>query len=523
MGQPWGAVAPLLNHLVRQRSTAKPDRSNLGGDKQPRHSAMRNSSRGGRRRYWGVRHGLAACIAAILSGCAAVDAFAPAAIDYNLQAEQIRNQMILLNVIRAAYRKPMQFSDFTTVTGLTTVSVTAGFSLPFAAIPGSLTRTFTALPSGSLTGGPNFTVSILNTKEFYSGILQPIPMQTVTLYLREGLPKEMLLTLLLSDIEYKQNGEIVHAYNSAYPVSAANVRVADFRTLLHQLIVRGLDTENIEQKTPIGPPLAEKDVSSLATLKDLPSSEVLVKYDRSSRDPDLSTAERAELRAKGLSAYYRLEKDSTQYRFCFDANLAQVGRPIADTGLLMNAALVCGAAADVRALAPPPIRPITGAPEQIHQLMFGHLSVATPTAAAPSSASGARHPNARRSSVSLAGPGAGGEQELTITARSVEQLIYYLGEIARAQLGLTGPRQACPVVATGAGASCLFRLSRAGPSGPSLADAISTTYDGTRYSIKVDPNGIDRSSQVLELVSQLLALNNSAKELPAPSIIPVIH
>lgn len=474
---------------------------------------MRNSSRGGRRRHRSVRHGLTACIAAILSGCAAVDAFAPAAIDYNLQAEQVRDQTILLNIIRAAYRKPMQFSDFTTVTGLTTASVTAGFSLPFAAIPGSLTRTFTALPSGSLTGGPNFTVSILNTKEFYSGIMQPIPMQTVTLYLREGLPKEMLLTLLLSDIEYKQNGAVVHAYNSVTPIRAANVRVVDFRTLLHQLIARGLDAEKIEQMTPIGPPLAEKDVSSLATLKELPSDEVLVKYDRSSNDRDLSAAESAEMKARGIRLYYRLEKESAHYRFCFDANLAQVGQPIADTGLLMNAALVCGAAANVRALAPATIRPVNGAPDQIHRLIFGRLTAATPTPA-----SGAARPNARRSSAALAG--AGGEQEeLTMTARSVEQLIYYLGEIARAQLGLIGSPEACPTVVTGAGSACLFRL-RTGPAPP---DSISTTYDGTRYAIAVDPAGIDRSSQVLELVSQLLALNNSAKELPAPSIIPVIR
>ena len=478
---------------------------------------MRNPSSRWRHRHRSVRHGLTACIAAILSGCAAVDAFAPAAIDYNLQAEQVRDQTILLNVIRAAYRKPMQFSDFTTVTGLTTASVTAGFSLPFAAIPGSLTRTFTALPSGSLTGGPNFTVSILNTKEFYSGIMQPIPMQTVTLYLREGLPKEMLLTLLLSDIEFKLNGAVVHAYNSVTPVRAANVRVVDFRTLLHQLIARGLDAEKIEQMTPIGPPLAEKDVSSLATLKDLPSDEVLVKYDAGSNDPDLSAAEGAELRIRGIRLYYRLEKESAQYRFCFDANLAQVGQPIADTGLLMNAALVCGAAANVRALAPATIRPVNGAPDQIHRLIFGRLTAASPTLASPTPRYAATRANARASGAELAG--GSGEQDLTMTARSVEQLIYYLGEIARAQFGLTGPPEACPTVATGAGSACLFRL-RTGPAPP---DSISTTYDGRRYAILVDPAGIDRSSQVLELVSQLLALNNSAKELPAPSIIPVIH
>jgi hypothetical protein len=160
---------------------------------------MRPSSDRSRTRHPGARRALAACIAAMLTACAAVDAFAPTAVDYNLQAEQIRDQTILLNIIRAAYRKPMQFSDFSTVTGLTTASVTAAFSLPFAAIPGSFARAFTAAPSATVTGGPNFTVSILNTKEFYSGIMQPLSLQFVTLYLHEGFPRQLLLTLLIAD------------------------------------------------------------------------------------------------------------------------------------------------------------------------------------------------------------------------------------------------------------------------------------------------------------------------------------
>ena len=37
----------------------------------------------------------------------------------------------------------------------------------------------------------------------------------------------------------------------------------------------------------------------------------------------------------------------------------------------------------------------------------------------------------------------------------------------------------------------------------------------------VDPSGKDRSSQVMELLTELLAQNNSAKDLPAPSVIPI--
>jgi hypothetical protein len=52
--------------------------------------------------------------------------------------------------------------------------------------------------------------------------------------------------------------------------------------------------------------------------------------------------------------------------------------------------------------------------------------------------------------------------------------------------------------------------------------SISTSYDGVAYHVDVDSDGCNRSSQVMELVLKLLALNNSAKDLPAPSVIPVL-
>jgi hypothetical protein len=47
-------------------------------------------------------------------------------------------------------------------------------------------------------------------------------------------------------------------------------------------------------------------------------------------------------------------------------------------------------------------------------------------------------------------------------------------------------------------------------------------YDGRYFGIPRDPNRSGRTLQVLELVKQLLALNTSAKELPATSVISVV-
>lgn len=117
-----------------------------------------------------------------LSSCVLVDNFAHRSVDYNLQAENSKNRNLLLNVIRAAYRRPLQFTELMTVTGLATASVTGVFTLPFVANHAAASRVFSFSPGAAVSGGPNFTVAILNTKEFYQGILTPLPMQIVALF-----------------------------------------------------------------------------------------------------------------------------------------------------------------------------------------------------------------------------------------------------------------------------------------------------------------------------------------------------
>jgi hypothetical protein len=109
----------------------------------------------------------------------------------------------------------------------------------------------------------------------------------------------------------------------------------------------------------------------------------------------------------------------------------------------------------------------------------------------------------------------------------VEDIIYYLGEIVRTELRLGG-REPFPLLVDlhtpqPDGSFAIrsvtpFRLYAGGGEDPS----IDVTHNGLVYSVKIDPAGNDRSGQVMEIVLQLLALHNSAKDLPAPSVIPVI-
>ena len=50
---------------------------------------------------------------------------------------------------------------------------------------------------------------------------------------------------------------------------------------------------------------------------------------------------------------------------------------------------------------------------------------------------------------------------------------------------------------------------------------LATSYDGHTFALPRDPKRAGRTLQVLELVKQLLALNTSAKQLPATSVISI--
>ena len=115
------------------------------------------------------------------------------------------------------------------------------------------------------------------------------------------------------------------------------------------------------------------------------------------------------------------------------------------------------------------------------------------------------------------------EPQFALSMRSVEGIIYYLGEIVRRELRLDGLAMPfTPTVRTGPKYDrddTLFEVSRGALTG---RPSISVSYDGTDYHVAVDPAGKGRSAQVMELIAQLLAQHNSAKDLPAPSILPVI-
>jgi hypothetical protein len=435
-----------------------------------------------------VAFGLVA--AAALVGCHMTDRFAGHSAEYNVQAAAIKSQNLLVNILRAAHRRPLQFTDLTTVTGTSSLATGASFQLPFAGRANGGPRLLVFEPTVTETESPSFTVAVLNTKEFYEGILKPIPTQLLAYYLGIGMPRAMVMTLAIAEIDYGRPDAIHRIYNR--PNSTTAPAYDQFQKLLGDLLDLGLNVEAVEEHTAIGAPFDQKSLPDPKDAIDLEAKGVkAVRHELNDPAAPLAPEQRARFRSAGY--FYQLERTKVAYRFCFDrmftrnGKVLQAGMPIGDTGEVVEAAAICnsGAGQAVRATAPPP------QPAGESTLQVG----------APGAAGGRATPST----------------SFAFSVRSTEAVIYYLGELMRHDLALVPP-QMTPLITSDPNRNVLFHIAP----GAGKGDVIGAEYEGRRYHIVADPSGGDRSSQILDLLTELLAQNNSAKDLPAPSVIPIL-
>jgi hypothetical protein len=185
-----------------------------------------------------------------LTSCAIVDQYSSHAVAYNIEAEQAQEQQLVLNIVRASLRRPMQFTSVTTITGSQTVSATAGLTAPFGPHSTSNTGTFGA----SASGGPIFTVPVLDTQDFYRGMLQGIPPQLIDLLLHAGYSPELIFNLLIEKIEMtrvvekgdKECPRNAHWTECEFYVAndpSSDTQIELFHALIRYLVVLGMTTQ----------------------------------------------------------------------------------------------------------------------------------------------------------------------------------------------------------------------------------------------------------------------------------------
>jgi hypothetical protein len=525
-----------------------------------------------------------------LIGCSVADDFSGRAVDFNMQAEQVQEQTMLLNVVRASLRRPMQFTGLQSITGSASVSGTSTLTAPFGEAmhrpKGAVSPDVFGL-SGTVSGGPSFIVPVLDTQEFYEGILNPISLQVFDYYLEQGFPPEVLFDLFVSKVvltwvrddappgtgtdndtncakstSNANNGGLGLAANSALPTcldvtylnSVANDSDFDqFQAIVDLLFAEGLSTEHVETVSPYGAPLAAKNLQPTDGADNgRQAAELIQAY---------AAASQAGLKVKKAGQDYQLEKDTTSYRFCF-RDLGAVPK---------DSPLLCGLSKKEQEDALEQRRPASD--RSAAQAGQGEVNAGGSTGfnLALSKQAQQTLSNRLQQATARISPQATPLAKMHVTSfqlqlRSTEGIIYYLGELTRRHLypepgkfpDESQPRVIKVPTQVPDGAmprtSCegdtsdrtrhtelIYPNDKTDPTGASRGPAssyfcddifvvdqggdnnafITVSYDGGSYGLAQGGDRSGRTYQVLELAKQILAVNTSAKQLPATSVVVI--
>jgi hypothetical protein len=160
---------------------------------------------------------LLAPVAALLcSACAFHSQVDRATVDYNQAVANSTNDLTLLNVVRAMKRHPLHFTSMSKISGSFKVTGRAGLSVDALESGGStetgplgLIKDVVSIgaekvvPSAGaeVTAGPSFDIGILDTQEFYQGILRSVDPDVVASFLNMGWPADLLTAMLIERVE----------------------------------------------------------------------------------------------------------------------------------------------------------------------------------------------------------------------------------------------------------------------------------------------------------------------------------
>lgn len=189
--------------------------------------------------------------ASVLSACAATDTFSPRASTYNTEADDLGNELLEVNILRAAQRLPLQFTDITTITGQTTAGGSIGYSTPFIGSPNASSRVLNPSVNGMLQ--TTFAAVALNTQEFYQGVSSPISAVQASYFVRSITPQELSFNLLFSQVniyrgddECKRKGYfsdcVLSFANNPRNIQSSNL----FRQTVNYLLRLGLTMEDVK-------------------------------------------------------------------------------------------------------------------------------------------------------------------------------------------------------------------------------------------------------------------------------------
>ncbi len=200
-----------------------------------------------------------------LASCEKAVDFSGFSSGYDKAIEKTANKNLLINIMRSAYQQPTHFSSVSGVSGTSSLSApTANLNLPFNQIF-SLSRNGSSafINTPFFSQSSSVTVSPLTTSEFLSGMLMQISPATFHFYISQGIPRELIFSLLVESIEYEYEGTKDKVRNDP-----TDERYEEFKSVLATVIKMGLTAEYVTGFAPVGPVLTEdqaKDPDRIST------------------------------------------------------------------------------------------------------------------------------------------------------------------------------------------------------------------------------------------------------------------
>lgn len=387
-----------------------------------------------------ARLGLVALLAIAGLGCVTPGAISRRVINYNVAAETARNEMLLLNILRARNQYPMIFTGLSRITGSLRTEARVGGNTSIE--PGDPIQQ-TVSPSLGVIDSPTFDVAVLESQEFMRGIMTPLSFELIEYLWDQGFTVEVLLYLTVERIDLQCPG--VDAPR-ALVNEPGDPSFEAFQDALNAVVEGGAWETDRYQAEAIGPAVEDAEVQRLAALIQVAGSRLMLTPLEGGR--------------------WQLERQSTDRR------------------LAVHGYDPCGGL--------PRRGPRT--PERRSRFYDTKMAFERAVAHAPDETSG------------------------RIVLRSPQSVLFYLGELTRPGGQVVIRRGEAT---RSADERRLFVISDTAECGPG---AISATYDGIEYVIPTGEGACHpgRSLQSLSLTAQLLALQQSARDLPIGGTVRIV-
>jgi hypothetical protein len=213
--------------------------------------------------HYGARIVLVVCSALMTACCAMVDTVDGRYNQINRSSEKARNESILLNIVRASRRVPLNFVAISRVSGST--SATMGGGLPnFIVGPYAIGTALDKLGpnltrdaiinnntlNASTNASNSFDLSLLESKDFYAGLLSPVDLPTLNFFIHQGYSHELLYWLFAEAVRETAGGRTTEYRNLPRKVCSDNdARPRCFNRLVDLAVANGLTVESKSTET----------------------------------------------------------------------------------------------------------------------------------------------------------------------------------------------------------------------------------------------------------------------------------